>query len=174
MVILPSELKSSRSLSIVLDVVLVLHCFILQSIFNFARPSIFILGLWAHHTQAWAAWNRGVQDWFLSIDLHQLDHAGVRARIQEECGHCLPVSVQGCQQREHWVGQGGKNGNKVAEGVGQVWLKSITITWQKVGHIAWYWNTARQAAPFYSIELNLYRTKFFTFSSHDLEGKQKI
>ena len=62
-----------------------------------------ILVLWAHLTYTRAAGNRGGDDLFLPMELYQLDHTGVCARIQEECGHCLPVTMQRCQQRDHYV-----------------------------------------------------------------------
>ena len=51
----------------------------------------------APHPEQWVQYRP------LAILLHQLDHARIRAGIQEESSHSFPVPMQGLQHRVHEV-----------------------------------------------------------------------
>ena len=118
---------------------------------QYSRPIILILALRAHHTQPQAAWKRG----FLPIELYQLDHTGVCAWTQEECSHCLLVSMQGCHHRAQYVEMAGKHVRQVVEGGGQVWLESWALTRQQACYITWYLTTASRRQHDLYLPLNI-------------------
>ena len=61
------------------------------------------------------------------MKLSQLDHARISTEVEEEGGHCLPVSLQGGHQGGQLVGVGGKHDQRVLEGGGKVGLESFAL-----------------------------------------------
>ena len=80
---------------------------------------------------------QGDQDSHLPMELGEQHNTRVRARIQQECGDSIPISIQGRHEWGQKVGVGGKHVQKVCQGRSEVGLESLALPRQEVGNVPW-------------------------------------